>query len=352
MEITICVKGRSPTPGVINVKQYSAKADVVTFVLDGVFSDKAACAIIGEKYRQSIELKDGKAVWEIAGEFTQKRGCFDMQLEVTDGETVWKSDVMLFIVSKSTSGEKLTGSGGVVGDCIMLADGFVDEGIIGYIKPEIQERAVTLCCGGSYRFTVQDCITAVWSVSGNTDTNTVINESGMLSVGENESSTTLTVTATAIDGSCSDSVSVVVDTSISVRYIFNNGECSICPVDGAIITAKQSNGTDFEFSSRIYRKRTAIVNATTDIKIPFTQNLTGYSKLRFTGGFITNYGGGYDMLSVGLYDTGNATTILTIKSGYGLYEIDIDPEKEYTALSLVSCYGEIEITKIWLMPEI
>lgn len=133
MEITIGIKGRSPTPRVINVKQYSSKADVVTFAFSEVFSDKAVCAVVGEEYRQSIELKGGKAVWEIAGAFTQKRGSFDIQLEVTDDETVWKSDVMLLIVSESTGGEKPPESGGgdIVGAVTIKAAGVVDEGVIG-----------------------------------------------------------------------------------------------------------------------------------------------------------------------------------------------------------------------------
>lgn len=133
MEITIGIRGRSPTPRVINVKQYSSKVDVVTFALGEVFSNKAVCAVVGEEYRQSIELKGGKAVWEIAGAFTQKRGSFNIQLEVTDDETVWKSDVMLLIVSESTGGSRSTESGGygVAGDSITISDGFVDEGVAG-----------------------------------------------------------------------------------------------------------------------------------------------------------------------------------------------------------------------------
>lgn len=242
MEITIGIRGRSPTPRVINVKQYSSKADVVTFALGEVFSNKAVCTVVGEEYRQSIELKGGKAVWEIAGAFTQKRGSFGIQLEVTDGETVWKSDVMLLIVSESTGGSRSTESGGygVISDCIDLSDGFVDEGITGYIKPIIQESSVTLYRGGSYQFTVQKGASAVWSVSGNTDAGTIISENGLLTVGENESSTALIVTATSFDGTSNDSVNVAVDMS-KVVFVMPAMTDNTTVVDGNTYIASASS---------------------------------------------------------------------------------------------------------------
>lgn len=244
----------------------------------------------------------------------------------------------------------VSAGGDIVGS--ILVYGITDNGIAGYIKPEIQETYVTICRGGSQRFTVQEVISdsVIWSVAGNTDSATAIDENGFLNVGENEESTSLTVTATTVDGVASCSVSAAVDLSVTVLRLFDSGELDICPMSGMVITQKQSNGTDYEITDRIYRIRTAVTNASTDIKVPFTRNLTGYSKLCFNGGFLTAYGSQYDILSVGLYDSSDSATTLTIHSGYGSFELEIDQTKEYSALMIGSCYGEIEITKIWLEP--
>ena len=355
METQIKVTGRNPVPRVINVKQGSADADKIIFILDTDFGNTARCAVIGDKYRQAAEFNEGIVIWNIAGEFTQNKGSFDIQLEITQGERVWKSDVMVLLVSESAEGSKPVGNaeGDVVGSILTKCSGITDEGIIGYIKPEIQQRNVSVCRGGLQQFTIQDYIknTVVWSVSGNTDSSTDIDENGLLTVGENETSVTLTVMVSTPNGD-SDSVTVKVDLSIAILSLFNNGERDICPASGMVVTLRQSNGTDYEITDRIYRKRTPVINASTDIKIPFTHNLTGYSKFYFTGGFLTTYGGGYDVLSVGLYDKDNSVTELKIYSGYGSYTLDIDPAKEYSALRITSCYGEIEIKKIWLMPYI
>lgn len=351
MEMEIGIKGRSPKPRIINVKQYSSGVDRILFTLDEGFSDEAVCAVVGKTYRQNAELKGNTVVWNIAGEFTRKSGSFDIQLEITEGEKIWKSDVMLLIVSESTSGDTPVSAGGdIVGS--ILVYGITDNGIAGYIKPEIQETYVTICRGGSQRFTVQEVIldSVIWSVAGNTDSATAIDENGFLNVGENEESTSLTVTATTVDGAASCSVSAAVDLSVTVLRLFDSGELDICPMSGMVITQKQSNGTNYEITDRIYRIRTAVTNASTDIKVPFTCNLTGYSKLCFNGGFLTTYGSQYDILSVGLYDSSDSATTLTIHSGYGSFELEIDQTKEYSALMIGSCYGEIEITKIWLEP--
>ena len=244
----------------------------------------------------------------------------------------------------------VSAGGDIVGS--ILVYGITDNGIAGYIKPQIQETYVTICRGGSQRFTVQEVISdsVIWSVAGNTDSATAIDENGFLNVGENEESTSLTVTATTVDGVASCSVSAAVDLSVTVLRLFDSGELDICPMSGMVITQKQSNGTDYEITDRIYRIRTAVTNASTDIKVPFTRNLTGYSKLCFNGGFLTTYGSQYDILSVGLYDSSDSATTLTIHSGYGSFELEIDQTKEYSALMIGSCYGEIEITKIWLEP--
>ena len=141
-------------------------------------------------------------------------------------------------------------SGDIVGDYITLADGFVDEGIIGYIKPIIQESSVTLYRGGSYQFTVQEYASAVWSVSGNTDAGTIISESGLLSVAENESSTALTVTAAAIDGSCSDSISVAVDMG-KVVFIMPAMTDNTTVVDGKTYVASASE--EFNTTTKAYK---------------------------------------------------------------------------------------------------
>lgn len=114
METKIGVKGRSPTPRIINVKQYSSGVDRIVFTLEEVFGDKAVCAVVGKDCRQSAELDGNRAVWNIAEDFTRKSGSFDIQLEITDEERVWKSDVMLLIVSRSTEGNKPASGGGFV----------------------------------------------------------------------------------------------------------------------------------------------------------------------------------------------------------------------------------------------
>jgi hypothetical protein len=110
MTIPITINGREPKPRVINVKQYSANVDSIVFdiVDDELPTDNAKCFIAGSVYRQSIDLvptaTGGAAQWIISSAFTKESGAFDIQLEVTSDNKVWKSDVMLLIVSYSPTG--------------------------------------------------------------------------------------------------------------------------------------------------------------------------------------------------------------------------------------------------------
>lgn len=136
---------RTPKPRVINVKQYASKTDRVVFTLDSVPFEGDA-TIVGEEYRQSVSCENGQIIWDIDGCFTQKSGTFDIQLEMSNDEKVWRSDVMLLIVSKSTEGEKPapdngdsgdSGNGEIVGGIVI--SGIIDAGIVGKVSTGTEE---------------------------------------------------------------------------------------------------------------------------------------------------------------------------------------------------------------------
>jgi hypothetical protein len=108
MDFTINVTGRSLKPRIINVKQYSNKADRVIFTPDSMPYDNATCYVISKACKQSVAYEDNRIIWDIDSSFTAKSGTFDIQLEISDGEKIWLSDVMLLIVSESVSASAST----------------------------------------------------------------------------------------------------------------------------------------------------------------------------------------------------------------------------------------------------
>lgn len=111
MEMTINISDTSPKPRIINVRQYSAGVDKITFIVeDCPVTGEIGASIKGTELTQEITVQsDGNtvtAVWEIASDFTAKAGCFDVQLRLEGGGNVWLSDKMLLIVSESTDGDQ------------------------------------------------------------------------------------------------------------------------------------------------------------------------------------------------------------------------------------------------------
>ncbi len=132
METKVRVTGRNPVPRVINIKQGTLAADRVIFTLDTAFTSAAKCAVAGDIYRQEAEFEGKAVIWNISEEFTRRKGSFDIQLEITDRGRIWKSDVMVLIVSESTSGNKpVAKSGNMFGDITMCLEGTRDNGIYG-----------------------------------------------------------------------------------------------------------------------------------------------------------------------------------------------------------------------------
>ena len=137
MEMTIDINGKSPKPRIINVKQYTSGVDTITFNLNGVMTaaGELTAAVVSDEYRQSITLNGNTAVWCINSVFTSKSGTYNIQLEISNGESVWKSDLMMLIVSGSVSGEKPPESGGggygVVAAATIKSNGTVDNGVLG-----------------------------------------------------------------------------------------------------------------------------------------------------------------------------------------------------------------------------
>lgn len=248
MEMKICLSGREPKPRIINVKQYSTGADKIIFDLSGcdVNTEEASCFVVGDKYRQQLILNGNNAVWDINGSFTERNGTFYIQLEITKNTVVWKSDVMLLIVSQSTSGEKpqqSSGGYGVAGDTTTLADGIVDEGEIGYVKPEISPSTYTAYRNSQVQFSTQDYTRVTWSVTGNISSDTIITDSGLLTVAINESSQNLIITATTLDGVCSSNINVTVDLS-KVRLNMPSMTANTTIVDNRTYIASASSVID------------------------------------------------------------------------------------------------------------
>jgi hypothetical protein len=110
-KMNIALTGRTAKPRVINVKQYSGGVDSITFTIkDSLPTGKVKGYMISDKYRQDIDFTasdtGGTAQWYIADTFTSESGTYDIQLELTNGTAVWRSDVMLLIVSESTNGSE------------------------------------------------------------------------------------------------------------------------------------------------------------------------------------------------------------------------------------------------------
>lgn len=132
MEMTVDVAGREPKPRVINVKQYSSGVDKVVFNFDELPLQNAACSIINNDYKQTLNLQNDKAEWLIPLAFTQSTGCFDIQLELSKENQVWKSDNMVLIVSESTEGSKPISTGnGIMSNIRICATSIVDDGVCG-----------------------------------------------------------------------------------------------------------------------------------------------------------------------------------------------------------------------------
>lgn len=109
MEMTINIADTSPKPRVINVRQYAAGVDKISFMVESCpIAGDVAASVVGTRLKQDITARrEGKgisALWEVASDFTAKSGCFDIQLRLEGSGKVWLSDVMLLIVSESTEG--------------------------------------------------------------------------------------------------------------------------------------------------------------------------------------------------------------------------------------------------------
>lgn len=99
MDTTIRLTGREPVPRIINVKQYSSGVDRVIFEFNPLPEGVGYVTFDGGK--QALTLNGNKGVWNVLLPFTRQNGCVEIQLEFVDENTVWKSDLMLLIVSKS-----------------------------------------------------------------------------------------------------------------------------------------------------------------------------------------------------------------------------------------------------------
>lgn len=113
--MNIAITGRDAKPRVINVKQYSSGIDEVTFTISGKLpTGKVKGYMVSDKYRQDIDFTasdtGGTVQWYIADVFTRSSGTLDLQLELTNGTEVWRSDVIMLIVSESTAGDEAVSS--------------------------------------------------------------------------------------------------------------------------------------------------------------------------------------------------------------------------------------------------
>jgi hypothetical protein len=138
MDLTITLTGRDAHPRVINVKQYSSKADNISFILGDdipMVQPDTVCTVTGCGCIQELSLDGNTALWCISSLFTQKTGSFGVQLKITTGDTEWYSDVMLLIVSESETGDIAEATtSDTPGHITTLAFGITDNGINGIYK--------------------------------------------------------------------------------------------------------------------------------------------------------------------------------------------------------------------------
>ncbi len=125
MEITVTITDTTPVPRVLNVRQYSTGVDRVNFIVTGcsITGEVSACIKSNELMQELTVSRDSEAIhclWEIASDFTEKSGCFDVQLRLTSGVNVWVSDRLLLIVSESTEGKKQAENIQLTGDYTII----------------------------------------------------------------------------------------------------------------------------------------------------------------------------------------------------------------------------------------
>jgi hypothetical protein len=110
MDITI--NDKQPTPAIYNVKQYTS-SDVFVFYmplseLDLLDTAKLTANIITKNFTTEItpeiEQNDVVIKWNVSAKETAKSGRFELQLELTDGERIWRSYKAVFVVSDSVDG--------------------------------------------------------------------------------------------------------------------------------------------------------------------------------------------------------------------------------------------------------
>lgn len=136
MKITVNITDTAPVPRVLNVRQYSTGVDKVNFIVTGcsITGEVSAC-IKGNELMQGLTVSRQEDViqclWEIASDFTQKSGCYDIQLRLTSGANVWVSDRLLLIVSQSTDGSISVGGSELINYPETLSEGIVDQDITG-----------------------------------------------------------------------------------------------------------------------------------------------------------------------------------------------------------------------------
>lgn len=134
MDFTINVEGRELNPRVIDIKQYSANVDTVTFVFAA--APVGEVYVIDDTYRLALNVSDNSAVWLIPAEFTQRAGGRNMQIEVVNGDEIFRSSVMAVNISLSEGGSvpivpPQEGGYGVVCDAVGLPFAVLDMGIVG-----------------------------------------------------------------------------------------------------------------------------------------------------------------------------------------------------------------------------
>lgn len=140
--------GRTPKPRIINVKQYTNGADRIIFDFDTVPIEDAVCRVTSDSLSQTVTDSGGAVIWDIGDAFTQKSGTLKVQLEMSSGDKVWKSDVMLLIVSESTDGSN-PGEG---------------RRLVYRSKTDGKERGIVINDNGIYRLT-GDVLTVMYPIA-------------------------------------------------------------------------------------------------------------------------------------------------------------------------------------------
>lgn len=152
--MNILITNKQPVPSIYNVKQYTSSDIFVFYVplteLELLNTDKLTANIIAENFTTSITptFNDTYAVieWKTKAKETAKSGRFEVQIELSDGESVWRSYKALLVISDSVDGGDNTddtpstsnGGNGII-EGVFEMTGEIDNNIISCEVDELGE---------------------------------------------------------------------------------------------------------------------------------------------------------------------------------------------------------------------